>query len=67
MGPTGAADFERKVADTDLAAWVVEFDGDAVGVVQAYEEKDPDLNPREWISSSVRPCRDAGSAKTSLR
>jgi len=31
-----------KLADDDLTCWVVELDGDAIGFVQAYEEKDPE-------------------------
>jgi aminoglycoside 6'-N-acetyltransferase len=33
---------EDKLADDDLACWVVEFDGDVIGFVKAYEESDPE-------------------------
>ncbi len=37
------ADYTRgKLADDDLAYWVVELDGAAIGFVQAYEEADPE-------------------------
>lgn len=42
-GPADATDFEKKIADDDLAAWVVEVDGSIAGFIQAYEETDPQL------------------------
>lgn len=33
---------EGKLADDDLACWVVELDGDVIGFVQASEESDPE-------------------------
>ena len=33
---------EGKLADDDLACWVVELDGNVIGFVQAYEESDPE-------------------------
>ena len=39
----GTAAAQEKLASDDLAAWVVELDGDVIGFVQAYEKADPEF------------------------
>lgn len=41
--PRSPAELLAAIADDELAAWVVEVDGEVVGFVLAYEESDPEF------------------------
>jgi aminoglycoside 6'-N-acetyltransferase len=41
--PRSPSELAEEVAIEDVAAWVVEVDGELVGFVQAYEEADPEF------------------------
>jgi aminoglycoside 6'-N-acetyltransferase len=41
--PESADEIRAKLADDELAAWVVELDGEVIGYVEAYEEDEPDF------------------------
>jgi aminoglycoside 6'-N-acetyltransferase len=41
--PRSPAELLAEIAEDEVAAWIVEVDGEVVGFVQAYEESDPEF------------------------
>jgi aminoglycoside 6'-N-acetyltransferase len=41
--PESADEIRAKIADDDLATWVVELEGELIGYVESYEEVEPDF------------------------